>query len=106
MLEGEVTLLDGEEVVTAGPGALAALTRGHQHAFWNAGETPLKMLVMVSGENRFEDFFDALVLALREEAPTDGRAFGALVGRVAVEHDIEMRPDALPGEARPFYPVP
>ena len=106
VLSGEVTLLDGEEVVTAGPGALAAMTRGTTHAFWNAGDEELKMLCIVSGENAFEAFFDALVVEMRNEAPEGPEAFGALVGRVAAEHGIAIRPEALPAEAARFYAPP
>ena len=106
VLEGEVTVMHGNEMTLADPGTLAALPRGHQHAFWNAGDAPARMLAIVSGGNAFEPFFDALVVRLRDEGATGAARIGALVSEVAAEHGIEMRPDAVPPEARAYFGAP
>lgn len=105
ILEGEVTVLAGEDVVTLGPGDFAALTRGAPHGFWNAGEEPARILFMVS-KGGFERFFDAVAVRLREERPASPDAANALVGEIAAAHGITMRPDLMPVEAAPYFAPP
>ena len=106
VLEGTLGLLAGEDIVTAGPGTLVALTRGHVHAFWNSGDDPVRTLFLVSGDGEFEEFFDAVAVALRETPPAGPDEAGAMVGRIAAEHAITIRMDAVPDTVRHLYQPP
>ena len=101
VLDGTLSVMVGDEVLEAPPGTSAALTRGSYHAFWNAGDDPVSVLFFVT-DGGFEEFFDAVVVMLRDESPAPGEA-NARIGALAAEHGIEIRPDLLPAEAIPLY---
>ncbi len=105
VVSGQVTFMNGDTVIEAGPGTFAALTRNHVHAFWNAGEDEAVMVVGVSN-GEFEGFFDAVAAEVAEAQPQSPQEMGALVGRLAGERGIEIRMDLLPEEAVPFYGGP
>jgi quercetin dioxygenase-like cupin family protein len=48
VVEGEVNVQVGEEVVHGTPGSFVLIPRGTVHTFWNAGPSPAKLLVIVS----------------------------------------------------------
>ena len=48
VLEGEVGVQIGDEVTVATAGDLVYKPRGIQHAFWNAGDTPARLLEIIS----------------------------------------------------------
>src|SRR3954462_793193 len=48
VLEGEVGVQIGDEVTVAKPGDFVFKPRGIQHAFWNAGDTPARLLEIIS----------------------------------------------------------
>jgi quercetin dioxygenase-like cupin family protein len=48
VLEGEVGVQVGDDVALARTGDLVFKPRGVQHAFWNAGDTPARVLEIIS----------------------------------------------------------
>lgn len=48
ILEGTVGARFGEEEVVAGPGDLVFKPRAEWHTFWNAGDTPARLLEIIS----------------------------------------------------------
>jgi mannose-6-phosphate isomerase-like protein (cupin superfamily) len=91
VLEGSVGALLGDEVVIGKPGDLIYKPRAQWHTFWNAGDTPARILEIISPAG-FESFFaelDALGGAI-EAAP---EALAALCAR----YDLDMQPDTVPG---------
>ena len=56
MLEGEVTVRVGDRTVSAAPGSFVMIPRGTVHTFAKAGDTPAKLLVIISPPG-FERFF-------------------------------------------------
>jgi quercetin dioxygenase-like cupin family protein len=48
VLEGQVGVQIGDEVAVAGPGDLVFKPRAVQHAFWNAGDAPARVLEIIS----------------------------------------------------------
>ncbi|MFI7242303.1 cupin domain-containing protein [Streptomyces qinglanensis] len=63
VLEGELTLHNGEGEVTAGPGALLAAVRGTPHGFRNAGTRTARALCLYTPagyEGYFRDVHDAV----------------------------------------------
>src|SRR5438874_8369809 len=60
VLEGSVGALLGDEVLIGKPGDLIFKPRGQWHTFWNAGDTPARILEIISPAG-FEGFFAELV---------------------------------------------
>ena len=83
VLEGRMGAQLGDDVVYAEPGDLAFKPRDQWHTFWNAGDTPCRILEIIS-PGGFEHFFAEL--AAGEGAPDD------LGARYGVEFDVESIP--------------
>jgi quercetin dioxygenase-like cupin family protein len=103
VLEGEVRILNDGQTLAAPKGTFAAMTRGHLHAFWNASDMPARMLVGISPGD-FGSFFDEVALELQRNGAKDPPTVRATVARVAATHKVDMYPDRIPEEARPFLP--
>jgi quercetin dioxygenase-like cupin family protein len=93
VLEGRLGALLGEEVVYGDPGDLVFKPRGQWHTFWNAGDTPARILEIISPAG-FESFFQELVA---RSAPSDGPepATAALAARYGLEFDDSSVPRLL-----------
>jgi mannose-6-phosphate isomerase-like protein (cupin superfamily) len=59
VLEGRMGAQLGDDVVHAEPGDLVFKPRGQWHTFWNAGDTPCRILEIISPAG-FEHFFKEL----------------------------------------------
>lgn len=93
VLEGTVGALLGGEEVRGTAGVLIVKPRGEWHTFWNAGDTPARILEIISPggfEQAFRDL-DALGGELTPEALTEVGA------RFSVDIDLEATA-ALAGE--------
>jgi mannose-6-phosphate isomerase-like protein (cupin superfamily) len=89
VLEGRVGALLGEEVVYGEPGDLIFKPRGQWHTFWNAGDTPARILEIISPAG-FEQCFAELTDPTAD--PPDPAAMAAAGGRYGVEIDFESVP--------------
>lgn len=103
ILEGTVEFLDRERTVTAGPGSLVVLPRGHLHGFWNASDEPARMLITVT-PGEFASFFDSVVARIKDENPSDPARVGAIIAEVAKTYDVTVHPDKLPDSAKALVP--
>ncbi|GIE34928.1 cupin [Actinoplanes italicus] len=56
VLEGELTVHDGEGEVTAGPGHSLSAVRGAPHGYRNAGDSPVRGLCLYTPAG-YEDYF-------------------------------------------------
>ena len=56
VIEGQVGALLGDEVVIGGQNSLIFKPRNQWHTFWNAGDTPARILEIISPAG-FEEFF-------------------------------------------------
>jgi mannose-6-phosphate isomerase-like protein (cupin superfamily) len=91
VVEGRVGALLGDDIVEGGPGDLIFKPRQQWHTFWNAGNTPARILEIISPAG-FEQYFAELVaLGGSREAPP--AALKALSERYALEVD----PGTIPG---------
>src|SRR6476620_11801696 len=79
VLSGRMGAVVGDEVVEAGPGELVAKPRGVAHAFWNAGDEPVRLLELVS-PGGFEAYFAELEPLLEASQP-DLAALAAIQAR-------------------------
>jgi quercetin dioxygenase-like cupin family protein len=91
VLEGKVGALLGDEVLVGEPGDLIFKPRNQWHTFWNAGDTPARMLEIIAPAG-FEKYFEELV-GMGGAVDADPEALGALCAR----YDLEMQPDSIPG---------
>ncbi|MBA3349069.1 MAG: cupin domain-containing protein [Actinobacteria bacterium] len=90
VIEGRVGVQLDDEVVEAGPGELVFKPRGQQHAFWNAGDGPARLLEIISPagfENYFRELAPLLAAPERDEA-----AIGEVVRRYELDIDFSTIP--------------
>jgi mannose-6-phosphate isomerase-like protein (cupin superfamily) len=89
VLEGRMGALLGDQVIYAEPGDLAFKPRDQWHTFWNAGDTPCRILEIIS-PGGFEHFFEELgeAMAAPDFEPSKLAALGARYG-------LEMQPDSV-----------
>jgi mannose-6-phosphate isomerase-like protein (cupin superfamily) len=98
VLEGELTVQQGDRTDTAGVGGTIVKPRGVFHAFWNSGDTPLRFLEVIA-PGAFAQYFRELAPLLQREGPADLAAIGALASRYGVEFDFASMPELLLGMA-------
>jgi mannose-6-phosphate isomerase-like protein (cupin superfamily) len=96
VLEGRMGADLGGEIVHADAGDLVFKPRGEWHTFWNAGDTPCRILEIISPAG-FEGFFKELV-DLGGALQADPAALRALCERYA----LEMDPTSIPGLCQRF----
>jgi hypothetical protein len=94
VLEGELTVQQGDRVDTAKVGGTIVKPRGVFHAFWNPGDAPVRFLEVIA-PGGFAQYFRELAPLLQSEGPPDLGAVGALAGRYGVEFDFSSMPELL-----------
>ncbi len=105
VLEGELRLLNGDEVVTATPGTVATMTRGHQHTFWNNTDQPVRYLLGIAPGD-FGGFFDEVVFEIRSRGVSRGDEIAAIIGQKAAERGVDLFPENIPPEQAALLPPP
>jgi quercetin dioxygenase-like cupin family protein len=90
VLEGRVGVHLGDKVFEAAAGNLVFKPRGIEHAFWNAGDEPLRLLELISPAG-FENYFREMapLLATPEQ---DQAAVGAALAR----HELDIDFGSIP----------
>jgi quercetin dioxygenase-like cupin family protein len=91
VLEGRVGALLGDEVVYGEVGDLIFKPRGQWHSFWNAADTPARILEIISPAG-FERYFERVVALLATGRPPDPVA----VAKVAADHGLEIDLASIP----------
>lgn len=90
VLEGRMGALLGDKVIYAEPGDLA-FKPGHQwHTFWNAGDSPCRILEIIS-PGGFEHFFEEAAAALGSPDFTPPK-----LGEIGARYGLEFQLDSLP----------
>ena len=92
VLEGTLGALLGDRVVTAGPGAWVFKPREQWHTFWNAGETPCRIIEVISPA-AFARYFREVA-----DAWGDLEAFA----RIDAAYDLDMDFESVPGLCQRF----
>jgi mannose-6-phosphate isomerase-like protein (cupin superfamily) len=90
VVEGRMGALLGDDVVHADVGDFVFKPRDQWHTFWNAGDTPCRILEIIS-PGGFEHFFKELGAAMVGEF--DPAALGAL----AEAYGLQIKPETVPG---------
>jgi mannose-6-phosphate isomerase-like protein (cupin superfamily) len=90
VLEGTMGALLGDDVVYAEPGDLAFKPGNQWHTFWNAGDTPCRILEIISPSG-FEHYFDELAELMQQPdfEPSQIATLGAQYG-------LEADPESIP----------
>jgi quercetin dioxygenase-like cupin family protein len=93
VLEGEVGVQVGEEVLVARPGDLIFKPRGVPHAFWNPGDELARALEIISPAG-FERYFAELapLFPPANESPLDEEAVDAVREKYGLEMDMGSIP--------------
>ena len=90
ILEGQVGVQVGDEIVECGPGDLIFKPRGVPHTFWNAGNLDARLLELISPSG-FESYFRELAPVLAEEGPG-----GARVAAVRERYGLDVDSASVP----------
>jgi mannose-6-phosphate isomerase-like protein (cupin superfamily) len=91
VLEGRMGALLGDEVIYAEPGDLAFKPGDQWHTFWNAGESPCRILEIIS-PGGFEHFFEQAAAAIQAPDFTPEK-----LGEIGARYGLEFQLDSLPG---------
>jgi quercetin dioxygenase-like cupin family protein len=93
VLEGEVGVQIGEEILLARPGDLVFKPRGVPHAFWNPADEPARALEIISPAG-FERYFAELapLFPPANGGPLDEEAVGAVREKYGLEMDMGSIP--------------
>ena len=81
------------------------LPRNGWHAVWNSGDTDAILLVGTSA-GKFDDFFDAVAMAVAKAGELTPPQIGAIVGRVGSERGITIDMSRVPADVRKLYGMP
>ena len=93
VVEGRMGARLGDDVLVAEAGDLVFKPRDQWHTFWNAGDTPCRILEIISPAG-FEHYFDELVDLPRD---ADGRPDLQAAGALAARYGLEVDPSSIPG---------
>jgi hypothetical protein len=80
----------GDEEFLAGPGDVVLKPRNSPHAFWNAGDGPVRIIEIIS-PGGFETYFAEMSKAFAGPQRDFARA-----AQICGEHGIEMRYETVP----------
>ncbi len=97
ILEGELRVLNGDDIITARPGMVATLTRGHQHTFWNNTDKDVRYLLGIA-PGHFGGFFDQVVMDIQARGAVAPQEIIAIVGERAAQRGVELFPNNIPPE--------
>ena len=96
VIAGEMTVLIGDELATAQPGSLVLKPRGIAHTFMNRGESPLRLLEIIS-PGGFERYFDELAqLFAAGHGQPDPAALLGLARRYELQMDMSSLATIIP----------
>jgi quercetin dioxygenase-like cupin family protein len=88
VLEGTFGFQAGERTFEGTAGAFLFVPRGLEHAYWNSGTTPAKMLITISPPG-FERYFEELVEGLAGAGDDAGAAMSVRKA-LSEKYDIEV----------------
>jgi mannose-6-phosphate isomerase-like protein (cupin superfamily) len=91
VLEGEIGVQLGDDVVRAGPGDLVLKPRGVPHAFWNPGDVPARLLEVITPAG-FEGYFERIGELLSAPGAPDLEAIAA----AGLDVGLDLDPASVP----------
>ena len=94
VLAGRLGAQVGDAVVEARAGDTLVKPRGVPHAFWNAGDNPVRFVELVT-PGGFEAYFADVSPVLAADGPPDMGALAAIAGR----YGLDVDPASIPALA-------
>jgi mannose-6-phosphate isomerase-like protein (cupin superfamily) len=88
ILEGEVNILLGEELIRAAAGSYVFKPRGAPHAFWNASDKTARILEIIIPAG-FEKYFEEVAPAFRSGGLPDVNRIIQTASRYGLQMHIE-----------------
>jgi quercetin dioxygenase-like cupin family protein len=101
VLEGSIGALLGDAVAYGNPGDLIFKPRNQWHTFWNAGDTPARILEIISPAG-FENYFRELAVELRNDPPAP-QILAAICSRYELDMDLSSIPGLIERFGVRFY---
>lgn len=92
ILEGEIMLQVGEQLIQAPTGTLIFKPRGLPHTFWNQGPVPARILEIISPAG-FEKYFEELAELVTPAGPPDISRLMTLAQKYDLELDMSSVPE-------------
>ena len=87
VLEGEITVQVGEQLIQAPAGTLIFKPKGISHTFWNQGSAPARILEIISPAG-FEKYFEELAELVTPGGPPDISRLLTLAQKYDLELDM------------------
>ncbi len=97
ILEGQVTVMIGDEVFTAGPGTWVRKPRGVPHSFWNAQSTPARVLEIITPPG-FETYF----MEMGDMVANHPRDFERMV-KIQAKYGLTSDPASIPELCQKYH---
>lgn len=96
ILEGELTVEQLGQTVTVGPGGYVAKPRDIMHAFWNAGNEPVRFVEIIAPGDFVAYFYELDELFKSDQlSPENPGPIIALAARYGVEMDFRRIPELV-----------
>ena len=92
VLEGQLAVLQGDDLTIAAAGDYVVKPRGIFHTFWNPGAETVRFIEVIS-PGGFENYFAELAPLIPVDGPPDMEALFALAGRYGLEFDMSRLPE-------------
>lgn len=92
VLEGQLAVLQDDELTIAGPGAYVVKPRAIFHTFWIPGTEPARFVEIIA-PGGFEQYFAELAPLIPADAPPDLDGLFALAERYGLEFDVSCVPE-------------
>jgi quercetin dioxygenase-like cupin family protein len=93
VLDGELSVQQGEAVSTVGPGEFVVKNRNVWHTFWNAGTEPVRFLELIA-PGAFASYF-AEMAAVWDGGMPDAETMGEL-DAIADTYGVDSKPESIP----------
>ena len=93
VLEGEMSVQQGEEVSTVGAGEFVVKGRNVWHTFWNSGSDPVRFLEIVAPGD-FASYFEEMAAVWDGGTPDEETM--RRIEEIGDEYGTESRPESIP----------
>ncbi len=91
ILEGQVAVLQGDDLTIAEPGSYVVKPRGIFHTFWNHGMGTARLIETIA-PGGFENYFHELAPLMSQNTPPDMNEIFALSQRYGLEFAMDSLP--------------
>jgi mannose-6-phosphate isomerase-like protein (cupin superfamily) len=103
VVEGRVGAQLGHEIVYGNPGDLIFKPRDQWHTFWNAGDTPARILEIICPAG-FERYFEQLIDLAADQGPPTPDQVNAIAERYGLEFQFDSVANLLQEHGLNFGP--